>query len=89
MQKYCKLAIMALNASRRANMLLKLFIVMAFAFVVYNLGRALYFLFHDHSDGSRTAQALTWRIGLSIALFIFVLLALTMGWIHPHGINLH
>lgn len=28
--------------------------------------------------------ALTWRVGLSIALFIFLILAGLMGWIRPN-----
>ena len=35
---------------------------------------------------SRMANALTWRIGLSVALFLFILLAHFMGWIQPTGI---
>jgi predicted membrane channel-forming protein YqfA (hemolysin III family) len=31
-------------------------------------------------------NALTWRIGLSVALFLFVLLANYLGWIQPTGI---
>jgi hypothetical protein len=29
-------------------------------------------------------QALSWRIGLSVALFISVLLSYHLGWISPH-----
>lgn len=34
----------------------------------------------------RMARALAWRVGLSIALFIFIWLAYHMGWIHPTGL---
>ncbi len=36
--------------------------------------------------GKRMARALAWRIGLSVALFLFVLLGYSLGWIRPTGI---
>jgi Protein of unknown function (DUF2909) len=43
------------------------------------------------SDGAeqrdeRMARALAVRVGLSIALFLFILVAWKMGWISPSGI---
>jgi Protein of unknown function (DUF2909) len=34
------------------------------------------------------ARALALRVALSIALFLFILLAWSLGWIHPTGIPL-
>lgn len=34
----------------------------------------------------RMARALALRVGLSVALFLFVLLSWRMGWIRPTGI---
>jgi hypothetical protein len=34
------------------------------------------------------AYALTWRVGLSVALFLFVLLAHYLGWIESTGVPL-
>lgn len=34
----------------------------------------------------RMARALAWRVGLSIAIFLFVLLAWRLGWIAPTGL---
>ena len=52
-------------------------------------GRAM---LQDGRDGApksnRMVRALAWRVGLSIALFLFVLLSYVMGWIHPTGIPL-
>lgn len=60
-------------------------IVMAMVFA----GRAM---LKDGLDGkpksSRMVHALAWRVGLSIALFLFILLSYKMGWIHPTGIPL-
>lgn len=36
--------------------------------------------------GQRMARALALRVALSIALFLFILLAWSMGWVHPNGI---
>ena len=35
---------------------------------------------------TRMARALAWRVGLSIALFLFVMLSWRMGWIAPTGL---
>jgi NADH:ubiquinone oxidoreductase subunit 6 (subunit J) len=40
----------------------------------------------DDPRGERMARALAVRVGLSVALFLFVLLAYWMGWIQPTGI---
>ena len=40
------------------------------------------------ATGKRMARALAWRIGLSVALFAFVLLSYRLGWIRPTGIAL-
>ena len=60
-------------------------IVVALAFA----GRAL---LQDGRDGqpesNRMVRALALRVGLSIALFAFILIAYKMGWIHPTGVPL-
>lgn len=60
-------------------------IVMAMVFA----GRAL---LQDGRDGkpksNRMVHALAWRVGLSITLFLFILLSYKMGWIHPTGVPL-
>jgi Mn2+/Fe2+ NRAMP family transporter len=43
----------------------------------------------DDKDDARNpamARALAMRVGLSIALFLFILLAWQMGWIRPTGV---
>lgn len=40
----------------------------------------------DAHDKSRMARALTVRIGLSVALFVFILVAYKLGWIQPTGL---
>ncbi|MBP6764436.1 MAG: DUF2909 domain-containing protein [Rubrivivax sp.] len=36
--------------------------------------------------GKHMARALALRVGLSVALFLFILLSWAMGWVHPTGI---
>lgn len=42
---------------------------------------------HGAPKTNRMAKALAWRVGLSIALFLFVLVSYKMGWIQPTGIQ--
>ncbi len=42
----------------------------------------------EDATGKRMARALAWRIGLSVAVFLFVLLSYSLGWIRPTGIAL-
>ena len=40
-------------------------------------------------EGKRMARVLTIRVALSVALFLIIMLAWAMGWIHPKGIPLN
>ena len=40
----------------------------------------------EQDKAQRMANALAWRIGLSVALFVCLILAYAMGWIKPTGI---
>lgn len=62
----------------------KLFIGLAFVFIIYSLGSALFYLRRaGRLNEEKMARALTWRISLSIALFVFVIVAFQLGWISP------
>jgi hypothetical protein len=67
-------------------MLIKIIIVLFLLFIFYSLGSALYFLVRDKSNSTRVVKALTWRIVLSIILFLLLMLAFAMGWISPHTV---
>ena len=54
---------------------------------MWNLGAGLYYMLVDKGTTKRTVNALTRRIALSVALILFVALAIYMGWITPHGIG--
>ena len=40
----------------------------------------------DASADKRMARVLAIRVGLSVTLFLLILLAWSLGWIHPSGI---
>jgi hypothetical protein len=64
-------------------MAIKILIIIFIIVILYSLGSALIFLVRDHGSGDRTVKSLTWRIGLSLVLFIFLWAAYQMGWIEP------
>ena len=69
---------------------MKYLVALAFVAIVASLASALFFMMKDGRDGkpktSNMARALTVRIGLSIVLFICILLAWKLGYIQPTGI---
>ncbi len=65
------------------------FILIAFLIaILVALFSGLYFLVKDPSrqDSKRVLHALTWRVGLQVALIVFLVVAFLMGWIRPHGL---
>src|SRR5690606_33786990 len=71
-----------------APMLLQKLLIVAFLIViVYNLGAGLYYMLVDKGRTKRTVNSLTWRIGLSVALILLVILGIWTGVIEPHGIQ--
>ena len=71
---------------------MKIVIVIALIGVLVALASAGVFMLRKPDDGpqaptdKRMARALAVRVGLSIALFLFILLAWKMGWISPRGL---
>ena len=67
-------------------------VAVAFLAILASLGSALFFMMRDGRNGqqktSRMAKALAFRVGFSILLFLCVLLAWKLGYIHPTGIPL-
>ena len=67
---------------------LKILLVVAFLPVIlWNLGAGLYYMLVDKGQSKPTANALTRRIALSIALILMVVVSIWMGWITPHGVG--
>ena len=69
---------------------MKTVIVIALVLVLASLGGAGLFMLrkggNSQTRDSRMAWVLALRVGLSIALFLFILLSWYMGWIHPTGL---
>ena len=65
-------------------------VILAFLAILASLGAALFFMMRAGKDtqasGRRMARALAWRVGLSIVLFVCILLAWQLGYIHPTGL---
>ena len=60
------------------------FVIIAFLLVIlYSLASSFWFLVKDKGEGDRTVKRLTWRIGLSLALFVLLWIAYQLGWIEP------
>ncbi len=69
---------------------MKTVIVIALVLVLAALASAGLFMLRKGGDkasrDARMARALALRVGLSIALFLFVLLSWRMGWVRPSGL---
>ena len=69
---------------------MKYVIAMAFVGILSSLGFALFFMLKDGRDGRAKgggmARALTVRIGLSVVLFLCILIAWKLGYIQPGGL---
>jgi len=55
--------------------------------IVFSLGSALYYMMKDKGNSYRMVHSLMLRIGLSIALFLGILLAHYFGLIEATGIK--
>lgn len=66
-------------------MFIKVFIVIAMLAVLFSLFRSLYFLTTE-KDSKKTAKNLSWRIGISLLLFILIVIGIYTGAIEPHGL---
>lgn len=65
---------------------MRVLVLIVFLGIIVSLGSALVYLMRDRGNSNRMAYALTWRVGLSVALFLFVLLAHYLGWIESTGV---
>ena len=62
----------------------KYLVIVILVLIIISLGKALFHLSSSKpGDSSRMVKALAWRIGLSVFLFVLLLVAYTQGWIRP------
>lgn len=64
-------------------MLSKIIIIVFLLAIAWTLLSSFYYLVRDKGQGKRTVRQLTWRVGLSLALFLLLYLFFRMGWIEP------
>ena len=64
---------------------MRIIILFALAGILLSLGSALVYLVRDKGTTNRTVNALTLRVGISVALFLFILFSYWMGWIQPRS----
>jgi cytochrome bd-type quinol oxidase subunit 2 len=62
----------------------RLLILACLVAIVLSLGSALVHLMRDKGESKKMARALTIRVGLSVLLFVLLMLAWWLGWIQPN-----
>lgn len=73
---------------------MKYVVIGAFVLIIASLAGALVAMMRGDSRDSdpnrskRMARALTLRIGISVLLFVAVIVSFLMGWIEPTGLHL-
>ena len=68
---------------------IKTLAIIFFLFIIVSLGIALFHLVkgQDAEQSQKTVKALTYRIGLSVLLFILLFIAFETGLFQPQGIG--
>ncbi len=66
---------------------IKILIIVILFGIVGSLGSALFHLSSGKGDSKKMARALTIRVGLSLVLFILLIVAWYNGLITPHGVS--
>lgn len=65
----------------------RLVVVAVLIGIIASLASAAFQLAGGKGDSGKMLKALTWRIGMSVALFVVLLLAWKAGIIKPHGVQ--
>jgi hypothetical protein len=55
--------------------------------IIASMASAAFQLAGGKGDSGKMLKALTWRIGLSVALFVVLIVAWRTGIIQPHGLK--
>lgn len=67
-------------------MLFKIIIIGLLLVILVSLGTALFSMLKHEPESNRTVKALTFRITLSIALLILIMVGYSLGLIAPHNL---
>ncbi|MEJ0086162.1 MAG: twin transmembrane helix small protein [Pseudomonadota bacterium] len=68
---------------------IKILVIVVLFAIIGSLGSALFHLSKGKGDSKKMARALTVRVGLSVILFILLMLAYYNGLIEPNKITPH
>jgi len=68
------------------DIVIRIVIVIALVAILASLGSALFHLSRGTGDSRKMVRALTIRVGLSVALFLLLMLAWYLGLIQPHSV---
>lgn len=63
---------------------MKIIVFVFIGLVLFSLGSALYFMVKDQGKSKRTVKALALRVGLSVILFLMLMIGYYFGWFVPH-----
>jgi len=67
-------------------MLIKTIILIMLLLVLMSLAASMFTMIKDRNNTNRTVKFLTFRIAISVALFVLIFVSFFMGWIQPHGL---
>lgn len=65
---------------------MRILVALLLALILFSLLSGLAYLIRDRGQGERAVKALTWRIGLSIALFLALMAGHYFGLLQPAGL---
>ncbi len=68
-------------------MMFKTIIVLLLLLIISTLGTGLFHLVKGKGQSDKVVRSLTWRIGLSVGVFILLLIGQAAGLITPHGLS--
>ncbi len=66
---------------------MKILIIVCLLGIVLSLAAGLFYLVNDKGESKKMVKALSIRVGLSVLLFVLLLVAWSQGLIQPHGIR--
>ncbi|MDF3886145.1 twin transmembrane helix small protein [Cupriavidus basilensis] len=67
---------------------MRIVIILAFILIIGSLASALFFMMRDRGKTPNMMRSLMFRVGFSVALFVFILFSHWMGWIQSTGIRM-
>lgn len=68
-------------------MLIKIVVIIMMLTIVLVLFSGIIALINGQMPSNKTVKALTWRIALSVILFLFLCIAFKLHWIMPHELR--